>query len=456
MADTARDKHKSRSPLRLLRRHTALRKEPRDIRYDPLLHPVCLLRTSGIFLLRDCPGITDSALHGTHQHQDIFRVRVKLAGHKVHRRDRLRQHNIVEEERARAALRLLVVARNDSLDEFHHERNHWKPYQCADNIKRRVCIRDLTGNDINLTPFRGDPPDKLREPRDEEHEDNRAADIEETVRDCSPLRIFRLANRRKKSRDSRSNVIAEQDRNCAGESYNRGYAVRPRLRRKILQDSDGRRAALDDKRHTHAEKHTENRDMPDLAHEINKECARGERLHHGSHDIDSFKQNAEGENNHADVLPCIFFREEAHHEADKNDRIDVVADLEREELRRHRCSDIRAENDGNRLRQCHEVSGHETDDHDRRRRTALQNRCDEHACNRSHNRISRKKCENFFHFLARRALQGVAHRVHAEQEHGEAAGQSEYRRYDFIHALFSQESAILDNSRRPCAITEST
>ena len=274
--------------------------------------------------------------------------------------------------------------------------------------------------------------------------------------DCGPLCIFRLTDRGEERRDRRSDIIAEQDRDRAGEADDRRDAVRTRLRREVLQNGNRRRAALYDKRHAHAEKHAENRNMTHLAHEIDEERARGERLHHGAHDIDSFKQNTEGENDHADVLPGVLLGQEAHHKANENDRIDIVADLECEQLRRHRRSDVRAEDDRDRLRQRHEVRGNEADNHDRCCRAALQDRCDEHARDCAHHRVSREKCENLLHFLARRALQRVTHRVHAEQKHSETASQSEYRRYDFIHVLFSQESAILDNSRNPCAITEGT
>ena len=47
-----------------------------------------------------------------------------------------------------------------------------------------------------------------------------------------------------------------------------------------------------------------------------------------SHDLDPFKEQSEREDDHADILQLLCLADKLQHEADENDGINVVAELE--------------------------------------------------------------------------------------------------------------------------------
>ena len=312
-----------------------------------------------------------------------------------------------------------------------------------------MCVRNLPGNHLQLRSLRRNKLNERRKRSDQEQENQRARDIESTVRNRRTLGVPALPDGCKQRRNRCADVIAEEDRYRAGKADDRVNAVRACLRRESLQNSDRGRTRLHDQRHAEAEQHPEHRNMGDFPHQIRKNRTLRKRLHYGTHDLDAFKKKAEGEDDHADVFHLIFLADKVNQKADENDREDITADIKGDQLCRHCRADIRAEDDRDRLRQSHQAGADKTDDHDRCCGARLQNRGDKRACESAHNRVHGQYAEDLFHSLARSLLQRLAHRIHAENKDRKAAEKAEQRRKYLVHILSFHCILMLKESKIP-------
>ena len=360
---------------------------------------------------------------------------LQLQRDKVHGSGRFIEQIVIQILRLIGGLEVLVFPADDGFDDLDHDRDEWQPCQRTYDIESRVCIGDLPGNDIDLTAARRDVLHELCKERNDAQADQTAADIETAVRDRGALRIFRLPDRCQNGCDRRTDVISQKDRDRTGKADDTAAAISCRLGRKILQHGDRSRAALYHQRHHAAEEYTQDRCRRDFCHQVDKDAAACERLHHMSHDLDPFKEQSEREDDHADILQLLCLADKLQHEADENDGINVVAELERQELCCHRGPDIRAEDDGDRLRQCHQSGTDEADRHDGGRRAALQDCRHQRSGERPHDRILCQKAEDLFHALPGSFLQGITHRIHAVQEKCQAADQAKADLDCFIHSV---------------------
>ena len=238
--------------------------------------------------------------------------------------------------------------------------------------------------------------------------------------------ITALSDACKKRRNRRSDIITEEDRNGTRKSDHAG-TVRPCLRRKALQNSNGCRGGLHDKRHAESEEYAKNRNIPDLQHQLREDRACRQRLHDGGHNLNSFEQKAKGKEHHGDVLDLFVFGNKLNHKADEQNRINIFADVKRNQLCRHRGSDVGSENNGNGLRQSHQSRADKADYHDGGGTGGLQNGCDQCSRKGSHQRILREDSENGTHLLARCLLQRFTHLIHSEQKNSQSAKQTEQR-----------------------------
>ena len=351
----------------------------------------------------------------------------------VHRCNRLLQQLFVQKLRLAVGLRQLVLARNNRRDQLDHDRQQRQPNQRAHNVEASVCIGNLAGNDVHLVAARRDIRDKCRKRANQTGKDNGTGDVENAVRNRGALGSLGLANGCQQRGDGRADVVAEQNRNRTRQTNHAGHAVSGRLRGKVLQHRNRCGRALYHQRHRCAEQHTERRNFRDTAHQVGEHGAACERLHDAAHNLDALKQQTERENNHADVLCLFALGDKVHEKANKNNRVDVIADFKRHQLGGHRRADVRAEDNRNTLRQRHQTRADKTNDHNRGRGRALQHGGYQGAGECAHNRVLGQKTQNLLHALARCLLQGVAHAVHAEQEHRETSGQSKDRRHNLIH-----------------------
>ena len=269
------------------------------------------------------------------------------------------------------------------------------------------------------------------------------------MRNRRALGVSALADRSKQRRNRCADIVAEEDRNRAGKADDRVNAVRACLRSKPLQNSDRRGTRLHDQRHAQAEQYAKHRNMGNFPHQLRKNRTLRQRLHHRTHDLDAFKKKAEGEDDHADVFHLILPAGKVNQKADENDREDIIADIKGDQLRRHCRTDIRAEDDRDRLRQPHQAGTDKTDDHDRRCRARLQNRGDNRARESAHDGVHGQYAENLFHSLAGSLLQRLAHRIHAINKDRETSEEAEQRRKYLVHILSFHCILMLKESKIP-------
>ena len=188
---------------------------------------------------------------------------------------------------------------------------------------------------------------------------------------CSSFCVFGLADGSKKGGDRGTDVITQKDRNRSGESNDTGYTIRTGLRCKILQNRDRCGTALYHKRHTGTKQNTKNRNMGNLSHHVYKKRTAGKWFHNTTHNFNSFKKQPERENNHTDIFNFFFFADKIQKKTDKNNRINIIADLKCHQLGRHGRTDIGTENNGNGLRKTHQTCTDKSDHHDGRGGAAL-------------------------------------------------------------------------------------
>ena len=319
---------------------------------------------------------------------------------------------------------MLRAIRNEMTDNFHHNRYKGKPDQRTDNIENCMCICNLSGDDLDLRPLRRNKLNESRKKRNKEREHDCSAYVEAGVCNGRSFGIAALSDACKKRRNRRSDVITEEDRNGTRKSDHAG-AVRSRLRSKALQNSNGCRGGLHDKRHAESEEYAKNRNIPDLQHQLREDRTCRQRLHDGGHNLNSFEQKAKGKEHHGDVLDLFVFGNKLNHKADEQNRINIFADVKGDQLCRHRGSDVGSENNGNGLRQSHQSRADKADYHDGGGTGGLQNSCDQCSRKGSHQRILREDSENGTHLLARRLLQRFTHLIHSEQKNSQSAKQTE-------------------------------
>ena len=148
-------------------------------------------------------------------------------------------------------------------------------------------------------------------------------------------------------------------------------------------------------------------------------------FHDISHCFNSEEQKTKGKNRLADTFYFLWFCYKWNQKSYKNNHINIVTDLKRNNLCCHGCTNICTKNDGNCLWQVHQSRTYETDRHNCRRTAALEYRGCERTGKHTQKRILRQKCKNAFHFIARRLLQTFTHHIHSIDKNCQTAKQSE-------------------------------
>ena len=111
--------------------------------------------------------------------------------------------------------------------------------------------------------------------------------------------------------------------------------------------------------------------MGNLPHHVYKKRTAGKWFHNSTHNFYTFKKQSERENNHTDIFNFFFFADKIQKKTNKNNRINIIADLKCHQLGRHGRTDIGTENNGNGLRKTHQASTDKSDHHDSGGGTAL-------------------------------------------------------------------------------------
>ena len=124
---------------------------------------------------------------------------------------------------------------------------------------------------------------------------------------------------------------------------------------------------------------------------------------------------------------------EVDDEARKQHRIHQLLGVEGDELGRHGRADVDAVDDGHSPGQLQQSGADEANDHDRRRRAALEHRRHGQPGKHPQQRCGRQPGQQPLHGVACRPLQGTAHPVHPVEEHRQPAEQREKHLHPLLH-----------------------
>ena len=151
----------------------------------------------------------------------------------------------------------------------------------------------------------------------------------------------------------------------------------------------------------------------------------GERLHRAAHDLDPEEEHAEREYRFADGFDVFFFGNETEEKSGGDEDVNVIAEMEGDDLCRYRRSDVRAENNRDRLRQVHQSGADKADRHHADGAGRLKHRGDQHSGDYAHHGVFSERGKYLPHPGAGRFLDALAHHRHPEQEDSEAADEAE-------------------------------
>ena len=248
------------------------------------------------------------------------------------------------------------------------------------------------------------------------------------------LCVLRGTDGGQQRRDAGADVLTEDDR----ERHIERDAAR---QCEGLQDTEGRRGALDDRGDDGTDEERDDRviehqdDLFELRHI-------GERLDGIAHEVHAEHQNGKADADRADVLLLVALDEHDQNDANqRNDRGEVgrLQELNEYIFTRNaghtedpggRCgANIRAHDDADGLAEAHDAGVNETDEHDRHGRGGLDRDRDAHAEQQRLEAVGGHGAEHGLELAADHLFKTRGEHVHAVQEEGKTAEQSDDRKY---------------------------
>jgi hypothetical protein len=149
----------------------------------------------------------------------------------------------------------------------------------------------------------------------------------------------------------------------------------------------------------------------------------GQRLHGVAHDIEPDEEQAEAEDDLADMLDLLIGDEKQENEADEGDGKRKFTDFDGHEPGGDGGADVGTHDDTDGLAERHEAGRYKADDHDGGGAAALEHRGDQRADQDADERIDGEDLQDAPHFFTGGLLQALPHEVHAKDEDGESAEQ---------------------------------
>ena len=286
-------------------------------------------------------------------------------------------------------------------------------------------IGNLSGDDGHLRTFGGNVLYDFCKIRKDAECHCRSRYVKGTVRRRNSLGVAGLSDRCQDCGDGGADIISQENRNCTGQSDDAGDTVRSCLAGEVLKHRDGSGTALYHQGHHGSQGDAQNRHILYLTHQLDEHIAGCQRLHHAAHDFNSFEQQPKGEDHHADLFDFVFLRDEVHDKTDENNRVDVVAELKRQQLCCHCGTDVGTENHRNRLGHADQPGTDESDNHNGGGGTALEHCRYQCAGQNTHYRILGQESQNPLHLISGRLLKGIAHFIHSVKENCQSSQQTE-------------------------------
>lgn len=197
-------------------------------------------------------------------------------------------------------------------------------------------------------------------------------------------------------------------------------------------DADRRRAGLNQERGEDADPDCPH-DRPDrheAAVTVRGAVEEFEKVHEGgkrsegpqfiAHHRHAEENQPEAENRRSPAFHDAVFGDHDE-ETNGNSRKRQPGKIERNDLRSHRGSDIRTENDSDRLPQSQKPRVDEADHHDSRCTRRLDHRSDNGSGENGNQTVARKILKELLHVLARDLLKPVRHQLHSEYEESQSS-----------------------------------
>jgi hypothetical protein len=180
--------------------------------------------------------------------------------------------------------------------------------------------------------------------------------------------------------------------------------------------------------------HAEHRVLQRLQ-QFGKTLVRPQRRHRFAHRPHAIEEQAQPEKHGAVVARHAFLPDEAHHEADRDQRHCESGGVEGHDLRRHRRAHVGTEDHADRLHQGHQAGTDETHDQHRRHRGRLDHCSHDGPGESAQDPVSGQLGQQRVHLLAGGCLQPIGHLLHAIQEQRQPAEQLDGHGHggDFSH-----------------------
>ena len=242
------------------------------------------------------------------------------------------------------------------------------------------------------------------------------------VRDAASVR--RRADGGQERRDRRPDVFAQDERGRRRE-------VDRAERRQRHRDPDRRRRRLNEHRRNAAD-HDAFERAPKIVrlerlHKFAKRRNIRKRRERGAHRLQAEEDQTDPERAGREVADFFVFRQKINEPGDADERQTVRAEIQRQEPAGRRRPDVRPHHAPDRLRERHQAAVDETENHDRRRGTRLnENRRHKTDADREKT-VVREHRNNAAKARARDRLQTVRHPLHPDEEEPEPA---QHRRAD--------------------------
>lgn len=317
-------------------------------------------------------------------------------------------------EQAALADAVRSVLGQNALRDLCELRAERKEQERRRDVENRVHGGDLRGRACGQKGFH---KAGQRRKHADEREQHGAEHVKEQVDDGRALCIAVGADGGEHCRDAGADILAEQDINRAGQ------ADQPAGRQR-LQDADGGRGRLNDRREKHADENAEQR-VRHFGHQIDEKRGFAQRRHGVAHHAHAEKQDAEAGDDLPPVAQDGFFQKHNESDANESEERRKRAHIQRDQKAGHCGADVCAHDDPHGLPQRHHAGIYEADDHDGRGGGGLDCRRDTGADQNAEKAVGGELFKNALHAVARRSLQTRAHHLHAVEKQGQAAEQPE-------------------------------
>ena len=257
----------------------------------------------------------------------------------------------------------------------------------------------------------GNGPDEIRKHRYPENEQQDTAYFEQDMCQGNPLGVPRRADTRHAGGDAGTDIGAENHR-YAGIQRNQP----------LLGENDhdaGKSAAALNKCRKDSTGGNPQQRIFQPFHHLDKIRIGPEGLHGIAHQLHSEKQDAETENDIADITGVVTFSQHLQGVPDGNHQQSIIGEFERDELGGDGSADVRTQNHSQRVDETHQSRLYKTDQHDGGGAAGLDDACNKSPDDHPDHTVFRQRRKDGPHLVARCHLHPFTHLLHPVEKKGQ-------------------------------------